>query len=293
MTQSDLPENPSALAVLPARAVNAARHAVRNPFRPIKKLNPLAPLPEDESEEPEVFEEMTLVEHLEELRSRIFRICVSLGVAFVAGLILATPALHLILRQTHINRFQINDATENITDFFKMAAYIAILISLPMIAYQAFSFISPGLTRKEKRIVYSSIPFVILLFLAGASFAFFFAIPRAFKFLSTFQSQAFDFQPTFSSVASFYAQVTIGLGLAFELPVVMFLLARIGIVSPQRMRGVRRYAAVLILIAAAIITPTPDPFNMMIVAIPIYSLFELGLVAARVGARKRIRPEAA
>ena len=120
----------------------------------------------------------------------------------------------------------------------------------------------------------------------GASFAFFVAIPRAFTFLSGFHRDLFDFSPTFWSVLDFYLQVTIGMGLAFELPIFMYLLARLGFVTVQKWSKIRRYAMVVVLIAAAIITPTPDPFNMMIVAIPIYIIFELGIVFARIGDRR-------
>src|SRR5262249_25256260 len=135
----------------------------------------------------------------------------------------------------------------------------------------------------------TSLPFAVLSFLAGAAFAFFFAIPRAFAFLSGFKANTFEYQPTFSSVASFYAQVTIGMGFAFQTPIVMFLLARIGILSAKRFASVRRYAFVVVLVAAAIITPTPDPFNMAIVAAPIYALYELGIVFAKIGERRRLR----
>jgi sec-independent protein translocase protein TatC len=260
-----------------ARALKLPK--IRNPFAG----------PPDGVEEEDIFEEMTLAEHLEELRTRIVRACVAIGVAFIIGVILATPMLRLIRDTSQVNEFDQNDVTEGITDFFKVALYIALAIAFPVIFYQIFAFIAPGLTRKEKRIVYSSLPFVVVLFLTGASFAFFFAIPRAFKFLSSFQSDIFEFSPTFGSVAAFFIQVSLGMGIAFQMPIVMFLLARLSIVSPQRMSGSRRWAGVIVLISAALITPTPDPINMMIVAIPIYLIYELGLVFAKIGARRARR----
>jgi sec-independent protein translocase protein TatC len=255
-----------------------------------KVRNPLSRGPDVPDEEYEdVFEEMTLAEHLEELRSRIWKACISIAGGFLIGLIFANPLLHLIARTSQVESFDVNEVTEGVTDFFKVALYIALTVAFPVIFYQMFSFIAPGLTRKEKRIVYNSIPFVVILFAIGASFAFFFAIPRAFSFLSNFNNDIVDFSPTFSSVAAFYIQVSVGMGLAFELPIVMFLLARLGIVSPKRMTSSRRYAAVVVLIAAALITPTPDPINMMIVAVPIYVIFEIGLIFARIGARRHAR----
>jgi len=260
-----------------------------------KIRNPLSRPPQPAEELDEVFEEMTLAEHLEELRGRIWKTCISIGGAFLIGLVLAGPALELVRETANIEKFDVNEATEPITDYFKIALYIAIAIALPMIFYQAFSFISPGLTRKEKRVVYGSMPFFFVLFLMGASFAFFFAIPRAFAFLSSFMTDTFDYSPQAGSIFSFYLQVTLGMGIAFELPILMYLLARLGIVTPTRMAGSRRWAAVLVLVAAALITPTPDPFNMLFVALPIYALFEIGLIFARFGYRRHTasRPDTA
>lgn len=247
---------------------------------------PIPKLPKTDEPYEDVFEEMTLAEHLEELRSRIVKTCMGIGAAFIIGLILAKPALEIVRNTANVSKFDVNEATEPITNYFKIALYIAISIAMPLIFYQAFAFIAPGLTRKEKRLVYSSLPFVVVFFLLGAAFAFFLAIPRAFAFLSSFMKDTFDYSPTAGSIFSFYLQVTLGMGAAFELPILMFLLSRINIVSPERMSKSRRYAFVVVLIAAAIITPTPDPFNMLFVAAPIYLLYELGIIFAKVGYRR-------
>jgi sec-independent protein translocase protein TatC len=234
----------------------------------------------------DVFVEMTLAEHLDEMRSRLVKTCIGVGLSFGVGLIFAPQLLELVRANAHVDRFDVIEATEPIVNYFKTALYIALCISFPLIFYQAFAFISPGLTRKEKRYIYGSLPFVVLFFLAGAGFAFFLAIPRAFAFLSGFQAELWDYSPRFSSIASFYIQVSLGLGFAFQLPIVMFLLARLHIVTPKKMAAVRKFAFVGVLIAAAIITPTPDPFNMLFVAMPIYALYELGLIFARIAGRR-------
>jgi sec-independent protein translocase protein TatC len=235
----------------------------------------------------DVFEEMTLAEHLDELRSRLVKTCIGIGLAFIVGLFLTRPLLGLVRDNANVERFDVIEATAPITDFFKTALYIAIAFALPLIFYQIFAFVSPGLTRREKRYVYGSLPFVVVFFLAGACFAFFLAIPRAFEFLSNFNSDLFDYSPTYGSIASFYIQVSLGMGIAFELPVVMFLLARLGIISPKRMSASRRYAVVVVMVAAAIITPTPDPINMLFVAAPIYLLYEVGIIFAKIAARRK------
>ncbi len=241
----------------------------------------------DDEEYTDVFEEMTLVEHLDELRSRLVKTCIGIGIAFIFGLFLTRPMLGVVRDNANVERFDVIDATEPITDFFKTALYIAIAFALPLIFYQIFAFVSPGMTRKEKRYMYGSLPFVVIFFLLGVAFAFFLAIPRAFEFLSNFNSDLFDYSPTYGSIAAFYMQVSLGMGIAFELPIIMFLLARLGIVSPKRMSSSRRYAIVVVLVAAAIITPTPDPFNMLFVAAPIYLLYELGIIFAKVAARRK------
>jgi sec-independent protein translocase protein TatC len=239
----------------------------------------------------DVFVEMTLAEHLDELRSRLVKTCVGIGLAFIVGLFLTRPLLGIVRDNANVERFDVINATEPITDFFKTALYIAIAFALPLIFYQIFAFVSPGMTRKEKRYLYGSLPFVVIFFLLGVSFAFFLAIPRAFEFLSNFNSDLFDYSPTYGSIAAFYLQVSLGMGIAFELPIIMFLLARLGIVSPKRMSSSRRYAIVVVLIAPAIITPTPDPNNILLVAAPIYLLYEVGIVFAKIAARRKNQKE--
>ncbi|CAN5889667.1 twin-arginine translocase subunit TatC [soil metagenome] len=241
----------------------------------------------------DIFEEMTLAEHLSELRSRLMKTVLGIGIAFIIGLFLVVPLLGVVRDAAHVEKFDVIDATEPITAYFKTALYIALAAAFPLIFYQMFAFIAPGLTRKEKRYVYGSLPFVVLFFMAGASFAFFLAVPRAFEFLSSFNSDLFDYSPTFGSIAAFYIQVSLGMGIAFELPIMMFLLARLNIVSPTRMSSSRRYAMVLVLIAAALITPTPDPFNMLFIAGPIYLLYELGILLAKIGLRRARRDKLA
>jgi sec-independent protein translocase protein TatC len=252
----------------------------------LSSLKPSLPSFRSPAEEEDVFVEMTLAEHLAEVRSRLVKTVAGVIVAFIIGLFLTPSLLRMVRNSANVERFDVITATEPITNYFATALYIAIAIAFPLILYQMFAFVAPGLTRKERRLLYSSLPFVVVLFLLGVSFAFFLAIPRAFEFLSTFQEDLFDYSPTYSSIASFYIRVSIGLGIAFQLPIIMYLMARLTIVSPKRFAGSRRYAFVLVLIAAAIITPTPDPFNMLFVAAPIYGLYEIGLIFAKVGERR-------
>lgn len=257
------------------------------------KVPKIPRLPRTDEPYQDVFEEMTLQEHLEELRDRIVKSVVAIGIAFVAGIFIAKPVLDEIVRAAQVEAgedgsgggLDIQSPTDPITIYFKIAIYVAIGFAMPVLVYQLIAFLAPGLTRKEKRILFGSLPFVSVLFLAGVSYAFFFAVPRAFDFLSGWLPDIFSWDPDGREVINFYLTLMIGLGAAFQLPVVMFLLAKLNIVSPKRMRQYRRYAFLIILIASAIITPSTDPINMAFVALPLVFLYEIGIVVAQLFAR--------
>jgi sec-independent protein translocase protein TatC len=228
--------------------------------------------------EPDVFEEMTLLEHMEELRDRIVKTCIGIGVTFIIGLFLAVPLLHYMKNAANAERgFQVLSPTEPLTLYMKVALYIAIAIAMPLIVWQFIGFLAPGLTNKEKRILLSSLPFVTVLFFLGAAYAFFVAAPKALWFLSNLFTDLIDWSPQGDEVVSFYLTLMVGIGLAFELPVIMFLLARLGIVTPTKMKQFRKFAFLAIIVIAAVITPTTDPFNLSLVAIPLVVLYEIGV----------------
>lgn len=236
--------------------------------------------------EPDAFEEMTLLEHMIELRDRIVKSVIAVAIAFIAGIFLAGPMLEVLKSEAQaVGGLDIISPTEPLTLYFKVALYIAIGIASPIILWQLFGFLSPGLTKKEKRILFSSLPFVTMLFLGGAAYAFFVAAPRAFIFLSSFRPDLFEWSPQGSEIVNFYLTLMIGLALSFQLPVVMFLLAKLGLVTPKKMRQFRKYALLVIFIAAAVITPSSDPFNMMLVAVPLLLLYELGILTSYLFAR--------
>jgi sec-independent protein translocase protein TatC len=261
--------------------------SARLPAKVPVKLPSLPRLPDPE--EPDVFEEMTLLEHMEELRDRIIKSVIAIGVAFVAGIFLANPLLRrLQIEANAIGGFDVVSPTDPITLYFKVALYVAIGFALPVLLWQVIGFLVPGLTKREKRLLYLSLPFVVLLFLLGVAYGFFFAAPRALQFLSGFMSDLYEWSPEGQQVISFFLTLMLGLGLAFQLPVVMFILAKLGVASPQRLAAFRKYAVLVIMVLAAIITPSTDPFNMMIVAVPLYLLYEAGVIVARLFARRPI-----
>lgn len=244
------------------------------------------------TDEPDVFDEMTLQEHLEELRDRIMKMVIAIVPAFLFGFFIAGRILTDISNKANsVSGLDVKSPTETLTLTFKIALYVAIAICMPVIVYQIVSFLAPGMTRREKRVLFSALPFTTILFAIGVYYGYFIAAPRALYFLSTWNTTAFDWNPDGNETVSFFMTLMIGLGLAFQLPVIMFIVAKIGVITPRQMRKWRRYAFMLLLVAAAIITPSTDPYNMAIVAIPLIILYEFGIIISSIFAKTGLRGE--
>lgn len=255
---------------------------------PVRRVS-IPRLPKVDPNTPDVFEEMTLQEHLVELRDRIMKVCLAIGAAFVIGFLLTPPVLEQIADKANVPEFDVRGPTDGLTLWFKVALYIAISITLPFTVYQIVAFLAPGLTRKEKRMLYSSLPFVGLLFFTGVSYAYFVAAPRALDFLEKVLADVTSWDLDGAETIAFFLTLMMGLGISFQLPVVMFILAKIGIVTPRKMRQWRKYAFLLIVIASAIITPSTDPINLMLVAVPLTVLYEMGIIISAIFAKTSMR----
>ena len=245
-----------------------------------------------EADAPEEFEEMTLQQHLEEFRDRIIRMFIALVPAFIIGWFFHDDVLRDIRNKSQaIDGLQIIDATGGLTISFQISLYIAIAICVPVIFYQFIAFLMPGMTRKEKKFLFASLPFVTVLFIAGALFGYFVAAPRALEFLSGWNSEFLKWEITANNAVTFFLRLVIGIGIGFQLPIIVFVLSKLGIVSVAKLRQWRKYAYLILMIAAAIITPTPDPINLATVAIPLILLYELGIIISAVFGRTVIRDE--
>jgi sec-independent protein translocase protein TatC len=258
---------------------------------PVGKLSRLRiPRLPEITDEPDVFEEMTLQEHLEELRDRIMKMVIAIVPAFLFGFFIAGRVLHDITEKANaVDGMDVKSPTDTLTLTFKIALYVAIAICMPIIVYQVVAFLAPGLTRKEKRLLFSALPFVTILFAIGVYYGYFIAAPRALYFLSNWNTDAFNWQPDGNETVSFFMTLMIGLGLAFQLPVIMFIVAKIGVITPKMMRKWRKYAFMLLMVAAAIITPSTDPYNMAVVAIPLIILYEFGIIISTIFAKTTMR----
>ncbi|MGH9175079.1 MAG: twin-arginine translocase subunit TatC, partial [Vicinamibacterales bacterium] len=240
----------------------------------------------------DVFVEMTLADHLEELRSRLLKASLAVAICLIAGVYLSFMVIDQIVDSANIegDRSVVISPTEGFVTWMRVVLYIAVALAMPVLIYQLLAFLIPGLTRREKRYVLRAVPFVFLMFVAGAAFAFFVLAPRALHFLSTWGIEYFRWDPRASEIIQFYMTLMLGMGLIFELPVIMYALALVGVMNAKRYARFRKYALILGMIASAIITPTPDPFNMMMVAIPTYGLYEIGILLSRT-VRKSLRSD--
>jgi sec-independent protein translocase protein TatC len=238
---------------------------------------------------------MSLLEHLEELRTRIVRSLLAVTIAFFGCWAFAEQIFGFLSRPIYKHlpegsRLTFLGVTDPFILYFKVAALAAVFVASPLVLYQMWRFIAPGLYGKEKRY---SIPFVFvgtIFFLGGGVFAYPVAFPFAVEFLLSMGEQ-FEPMITIERYFGFLLTVILGLGVMFEVPIVIFVLARIGVVTPAFLMKHFRWAVLLIFIAAAILTPTPDVVNLCIFALPTIGLYLLGVFAAWLAERRDKRKE--
>lgn len=227
---------------------------------------------------------MPLMAHLLELRTRLVRaafgVVLTTALAFVFSEDLMRLFLALSPRNVQVN-IQVVEIGERFATYFRVSLTAGLILAMPIIMYELLRFLAPGLRPQERRVILTGLPMVILFFGAGVVFGYLIVLPNAMSFLLGFGSSEIENNILLSKYISFVTTFLLVTGLIFELPPVMFLLAKLGVVRAQRMAGFRRYAIVLIVIIAAMITPTPDPLNQLAVAIPMYLLYELGIIFAR------------
>lgn len=227
---------------------------------------------------------MGFFEHLDELRQRLTKAVISLVIGTVIGFGLAGPALE-ILNDPYCNiptvencELLIIDPTGTIIVYFRVALLIGGILSIPMMTYQLLMFILPGLTRREKRYVLLSIPATTFLFLVGTFFAWFVLMPPALGFLEGFQPDIFEPEWTADLYLSFVTSLVFWMGVAFQTPLVFFLVSLLGFISAGTLIRQWRIAVIGASIAAALITPTIDPVNMFLVMAPLLTLYGLSIV---------------
>ncbi|MEX0766322.1 MAG: twin-arginine translocase subunit TatC [bacterium] len=229
---------------------------------------------------------MTLIEHLEELRRRLLISIAAFLVGMIVGWLFVDRILGALIRP--IGHVVFLAPTEAFFVRLKVAALAGVFVSLPVVLVQIWLFVSIGLTRTERRYTLSLLPVSLVLFVAGALFAFFAILPVGVRFLLSYQTP--DLVPMISVAAytSFATSFVLAFGLVFQLPIVILFLARLGIVTSQSLAAWRRYAVLGIAVASAVLTPGGDLFSMVLMAAPTYLLYEASIWIARFVAPKSV-----
>ena len=223
---------------------------------------------------------MSLIEHLEELRRRLI-ICLLTILACSIFSYFYSDKILAILKRPFPHSLVFIAPQEPFVVTFKIALFGGIIFALPMIIYQAWQFVSLGLKEKEKRYLLLYGPFSLLLFLSGASFAYFVAIPVGLRFLLGFGGSSLEPMITISKYLSFITMMILAFGIVFELPLVSLFMTMIGIVSPQFLAKKRKVAIIAIFILAALLTPSIDAFTQILLAVPLLILYELSIWLAK------------
>jgi sec-independent protein translocase protein TatC len=241
--------------------------------------------------------EQPFVAHLIELRDRLIKAMLAVGV--VAGILFLYPGpgtLYDILAAplvAHLPKGATLIATSVISPFLvplKILLMSAFLIALPVVLYQVWAFVAPGLYTHEKKLVLPLVISSTLLFFVGVAFCYYFVFGQVFSFIQSFAPKSITAAPDIEAYLSFVLTMFIAFGLAFEVPIVVIVLARLGMVSVEKLKAFRSYFIVLAFVIAAIVTP-PDVVSQLALAIPMILLYEVGIWAAQLFIKHTQAPE--
>lgn len=232
-----------------------------------------------------VITEGSFWDHLEELRWRILKSLAALIAATLGSFFFSRRLMALVLA-TGPETLQALAPTEAFVVHLKAALVAGVVIASPVVYYQFWRFVSPGLHGRERRPVVAATALSVLLFVGGVAFAWALMLRPAIALFRSFEGGRIVGAWSLSSYVGFLGRFVLAFGLAFQLPIVVLLLASLGIVSPQTMGRYRRHLIVGLLVAAALLTP-PDPMTQLALSAPLYLLFELSLLLARVTCRRR------
>ena len=242
--------------------------------------------------------EQPFVSHLIELRDRLIRALIAVGIVFGVLFVWPSPAgLYDLLAAplvAHLPQGSTLIATNVISPFIvplKITLMAAFLIALPVVLYQVWAFVAPGLYTHEKKLVLPLVISSTILFLAGVAFCYFFVFGQVFKFIQSFAPKSITAAPDIEAYLSFVMTMFIAFGLAFEVPIVVVVLARLGMVSIEKLKAFRSYFIVVAFIIAAVVTP-PDVISQLALAIPMCLLYEAGIWAAQIFIKHTRAPDA-
>jgi sec-independent protein translocase protein TatC len=244
-------------------------------------------------ERQEELAEGTLLSHLVELRSRLFKMFGAVFLVFLALLpfskkifnYVAQPLVSVVPNGELLALNPVSPLTATIALTF----YLALFIAMPVILYQIWAFVAPGLYRKEKRFAFPLLATSIFLFFLGMAFAYFVVFPLIFGFVSTFTPDTVNYQPDMTAYVSFVMMVVLVFGFAFETPIATVLLVMTGLTTTDKLRKVRPYVFLGAFVVGMLLTP-PDVISQTMLAVPVYLLYELGIFMSRLVSSRKAEP---
>ena len=240
--------------------------------------------------------EMSLLDHLEELRVRLVRVLIAAGVGFAICFAFAEKILEIMLRPLKevlpaSSTIQTTALTEGFFVSMKAAFVAGLFLASPVIFYQIWSFVAPGLYEEERKLAIPVALFTALCFISGAGFGYYVVFPFGFTFLANYASDIVTLNPKLSEYYSLALGLLFAFGIIFEMPVFIFFLARFGVVDHIWLRQKRRWAIVIFFVVAAVLTPTPDAVNQILMAAPMVVLYEISIWVAYFFGKKKRKPE--
>lgn len=233
--------------------------------------------------------EMSFLDHLEELRWRIIYSLIGIAVGAVALWFFIDPLMEYVLLKpavTYKMDLQNLRPFGQVFLYMQVAIFGGIILSIPNIVYQIWKFIAPGLYPSERKYITAIVIFTSLCFIIGVVFAYMFILPAALNFFANFGTEQIQNIISIEYYFEFILTLMIGAGLIFELPMLSFFLSRLGIVTPKLMRRYWRHAMVVSFVVAALISPGPDPFSMLLMAIPLVFLYEISILISKLSQKK-------
>lgn len=233
--------------------------------------------------------ELTVIEHIEELRNRLVVCAVIFVITLIVGFYLAEPVIKFIqfksveAEQLTLNAFNVTDP---LAVYLQVTFLISLVITSPVILYQLWAFITPGLHESERKATLKYIPYAFLLFIGGLAFAYFILFPSVLQFMMNL-SERLDIQQTIgiNEYFSFLFKLVVPFGFLFQLPVVTLFLSRLGILNPVLMTKFRKYSYFVLFVIAVLLAP-PDIVSYLIISIPLFVLYEISIMIARIGYKK-------
>ncbi|MGB2698417.1 MAG: twin-arginine translocase subunit TatC [Candidatus Zixiibacteriota bacterium] len=231
--------------------------------------------------------DMGFLDHLEEFRSRIIKCLVSILIFSIVAYFFSDFVIDFLARP--VTKVYFMSPTEAFAVRIKMSIILGIILSIPVIFYQFWQFVVPGLFESEVKAVVPAVLFSTLFFIMGGTFCFFLVMPMAIKFLMGFGTDKLEPMIRIGAYISFISYTTLAFGIVFELPVVAYFLGKLGIITDKTLRKGRRYAILGILILAATITP-PDIFSQVMLAVPLYFLYEVSIVVLKMTQKRKEIP---